>query len=351
MDVQKNLVNTIIRFKHDLDRIPELGWNEKKTSEYIVSQLGDEYLWKEQTAIVYTLGDGPSVFFRAELDALATTEGIKHVCGHSAHLAALMGAYLYFRQYPPHAKVHFFFQPCEEGYPSGAKKIADTYPFFKDCKFGFAFHTYPSDEPGILMNPVMASGDYVEIDVRGQGTHIKNKYQFCRGDVAVAASELLLELNRSTFSDALINIGVFSAGESPNSIAGAAKLAGDVRALTIQGKAKVIAFLKEKMEQMREKYPRISFTEKYYDGYPLFKNNSHLLVRAQSIFSITKEIRTFATEDFSLYPIPTLFLLIGTGLNTELHEIDYVVPDTVLSLLFSHWITLGESLEKIMMIE
>lgn len=266
------MFNKILKFKKEIELHPELAWTEFHTQEYIETQLGKPY-WKEKTALVYKLGIGEKkIYFRAELDALNTTSGVLHVCGHSSHSAALMGAYLSLKKEPPKDKtIYFVFQPSEESFPSGAKYITERFPEIFSCHQGFAFHAYPHLEKGEIVGIDHAAGDYIEIEVFGKNIHIRNKNNRNeKDDALIQASKLLLELNGSSFFDAIINIGTFEGGETPNSIAGYAKLTGDVRSRTNKSMIEAKEFVQSVVKKYEAKLT-------YYTGFPTITNDKTLL--------------------------------------------------------------------------
>ena len=58
-------------------------------------------------------------------------------------------------------------------------------------------------------------------------------------------------------------------------------------------------------------------------------------------------IKSFGTEDFSLYLTPKIFLLIGTGGKVKLHSDDFDVSDRVVQEIFNNWIKLINNVKKI----
>jgi len=339
-------MNLITR-KQTLEKLAELGWQEEKTRDYIKRELKDAPVWEEKTALIYSIGKGIPVFFRAELDGLQTTAGVKHVCGHAAHLASLMGAYEHFKNAPPPGfQIYFVFQPCEEGFPSGAQFITDSFPEIKKCRMGFAFHAFPSEKAGELINPLFASGDYFEITLQGKGTHIKNKYLPETTDTLLLASKLAQIINKAKSKQFLINVGTLTAGETPNSIAGKASLTGDVRALTKKARSQAEQWLRTQIKKLQQTTP-IDISLRYSTVYPVLKNNNQSIIRLKKLLPIKESVTSFATEDFSLYPTEKVFLLIGSGSRHDLHEVLFTLPDDVLVTLYSYWVTLGEHLEEI----
>ena len=103
------LAPELIRLRQRLHRFPELGNREVKTAALIeeeLHKLGIETRRLTETAILGCLRcteDGPTVAFRADMDALPLTEatgapyaslnpGVTHACGHDVHMTALLGA-------------------------------------------------------------------------------------------------------------------------------------------------------------------------------------------------------------------------------------------------------------------
>ena len=111
-----------------LHTIPEKALEEHETTAYIKRVCAD-YPVKlidigMDTGAVYYLDAGrkETVGLRADIDALPTERGPKHLCGHDAHAATLLGAVHYLcaaRDELPY-NVLFIFQPAEEG-TRGAK--------------------------------------------------------------------------------------------------------------------------------------------------------------------------------------------------------------------------------------
>ena len=344
----KKYLEKISGFKKDLDKLAEISWKEEKTKKYIIKKLGGDFCWSKKTALIYKLGNGPAVFFRAELDALNTANGPKHVCGHSAHLAALMGAYLHFRNNPPeNCAFYFIFQASEESYPSGAEFITKNFFPIRKCKIGFAFHVSPEFLPGEIINPVFGSGDYFEIKISSSGGHVKDKNSLIGQDAILAASRLIEDINSKKSDDFIINIGTIKGGEAANKIAGSAILTGDVRALTSLSRNNAYKWLKNICAGNQLKNRLIKINLQYWRGYPVLKNSQKFLKKIKPILNIKKNYESFGAEDFSLYPAAKIFLLIGSGGKAMLHSDDFGVSDEIAEIIFNNWIKIGENLNKI----
>lgn len=345
MDDIKDL---IIKLRKEIDEYSELAWNETKTSSLILKTLGRSNLvFQEKTALVYKLdfGKTKNIILRSELDALQTVEGARHVCGHSAHTSALIGLYKYIESIDLNLpfNLYFVFQPSEEDFPSGAKYVSEEYFSKKriDIELSIAFHTFPSTKPLEISDTTFASGDYFEIDVNTEATHIKNKNSMNLVDSIGIASEIASKINTTFNENFIINVGVMKGGETPNSLSAKAILKGDIRALLEPNRINAHNFLNELIETSKSKYKYAEINLMLSKYYPVL-NNDDLLIRKlrKSDFVLKEKKHSFATEDFSFLPGRHLFLLVGNGNNIELHDKDYFVPYEVNTALIDKWVEL-----------
>lgn len=344
MDVQRSISIKVAEYKSQIDKIAEIGWNELQTQKYIKIQLGQP-VWEQKTALIYSVGEGTPIFFRAELDGLPTEKGVKHACGHSAHMAALMAAYLYFKTYPVDGfQIYFVFQPAEENYPSGATFINENFPKVSEASLGIAFHVFPDAGEGKLIDPVIASADYFKITLTGKGTHIKNKYQI-KDDVLTIGSQLAVKINKIRSKSGLINIGVFRSGKVANRISGESILEGDIRSLNEETRLS----LKNKLDQLVDSTKKDGVEIEYFfnRGYELLKNTKQIVKRVNRFMPVKSSLVSYASEDFSLYKSNKLFLLVGTGSQIELHESDFEVSVKVAKKIFDYWILVGNNLKQL----
>lgn len=153
----------LIAFRRELHRHPELSGEEVKTARTIVAALQQlnpdrilTQLGGHGVAAVFDSGtDGPTVLFRAELDALPIEEindiewsscvpGTSHVCGHDGHMTMLLALGRMLSRNPvAKGRVILMFQPAEED-GSGAKAVVAD-PAYKDIQadWAFAIHIEP----------------------------------------------------------------------------------------------------------------------------------------------------------------------------------------------------------------
>ena len=190
------LQDTIVSFRRDLHRIPEVGTQLPLTQAYIRKVLEGWGLSYTLSATHSTLwGDiegslpGKTVLLRADMDALpiqeatglpfaSQHEGKMHACGHDAHAAMLLGAIrvLLDNRAQLRGRVRFLFQADEEAV-SGAK-FAVKEGAMEGVDAAFGCHTgnllgpdIPSGTLAVKPGNAMASADYLFLTVRGKGCH------------------------------------------------------------------------------------------------------------------------------------------------------------------------------------
>ena len=146
--INRDLLNKVIQWRHEIHQNPELSNREFKTAEKVALHLQNLGI-EVQTGVAPTgvVGilkgkkPGKVLALRADMDALPVSEdnelpyrskvkaifsgqesGVMHACGHDTHVAILMGVAEYLAQNNDfYGTVKFIFQPAEEGPPQGEK--------------------------------------------------------------------------------------------------------------------------------------------------------------------------------------------------------------------------------------
>jgi amidohydrolase len=180
--------------RRELHRHPELSGEEVQTARTIAGALEPMSptriltgLGGHGVAAIFDSGtDGPTVLFRAELDALPITErndipwssqvpGKSHVCGHDGHMTMLLAlGRMISRQPVAKGRVVLMFQPAEED-GSGAKAVVAD-PAYQEIQpdWAFAIHIEPgrpfgyvSSCPGLINCASLG----LEIKLTGKTAH------------------------------------------------------------------------------------------------------------------------------------------------------------------------------------
>lgn len=155
--------DTFYQIRRELHQHPELSGHEARTARFVEDKLQAFH----PTKVIRHVGghgllveyffseDGPTVLFRADMDAVAVQEpddiphhsqtpGVAHKCGHDGHTTILLRFARMLSERPlPKGRVLLLFQPAEDN-GSGSKAVLDTkvLDYYKIDK-AFALHNIP----------------------------------------------------------------------------------------------------------------------------------------------------------------------------------------------------------------
>lgn len=265
-------LESLIKVRRDLHRIPELGFKEFKTQAYLLDylkQFQNDRLeiktWK--TGIfVKIAGRNPkkTIGYRADIDGLPITEatglefrslheGQMHACGHDFHMSIAIGLITHFVKNPIDDDLLFIFQPAEEG-PGGAEPMlkTDVMAEWKPDMI-IALHIAPEYPVGTIATReglLFANTSELFIDLEGKGGHAAYPHQ--TNDMIVAACALVTQLqsivarNVDPLDSAVVTIGKITGGTVQNIIAETARIEGTIRTLSVESMVKV----KERIEAL-----------------------------------------------------------------------------------------------------
>lgn len=251
-------MTTFTQIRRDLHRIPEPGFQEFKTQQYLldyIATLPQNHLeirtWRTGI-LVYIHGSAPKRRFgyRADMDGLPIVEqtsydfqseheGYMHACGHDLHMTIGLGVVTHFATHQMTDDLVVIFQPAEEG-PGGAKpmlaseELADWMP---DQMIGL--HVAPEYPVGTIATRagiLFANTSELFIDLIGTGGHAA--YPHKANDMVVAGCQLVGQLqtiiarNINPLDSAVVTIGKVEGGTKQNIIAERARLEGTIRTLS-----------------------------------------------------------------------------------------------------------------------
>ena len=253
----KQILSEVIRWRRDLHRIPEIGFELNQTKAYIWNVLSGFGLAPEEIgggiiADIKGTGPGMTVALRADMDALpvaeetglefASVNGNMHACGHDAHSAALLGtAKLLLRHKKDFSGcVRFIFQPAEE-LGTGAKRMieAGVLDGVDEILGAHVGGICKADAPGVISfksGRTMSCMDRFIIEVRGAGAHGSAPEKAI--DPIVAASNIVTALQTivsrelDPIDSAVVSVCRFHAGNAFNVIPDSVQIEGTIRAFT-----------------------------------------------------------------------------------------------------------------------
>ena len=357
------LYPTIVKWRHDFHRNPELQYELPKTAAKVADLLRsfgcDEVVEGVGKSGVVGVIHGQVdtsrrvIGLRADMDALPIHEksdvlyksevpGLMHACGHDGHTAMLLGAAQYLcetRNFDGKAAV--IFQPAEEG-GAGAKAMIDDglVTRFNIDEF-YGIHNMPGIETGkfaIRPGPLMASADRFKIILTGKGGHAAMPHLAV--DTTLVAAQILVNLNlivsRSIdpLKRVVVTAGTFKTDSSAlNVIANTVELEGSVRSLDEDMRDLV----QERLHQVAEGTAaanQCEITIEYERGYPITDNDEEATQHAISVASSVSEVDTdtppiMPSEDFAymLMEKPGAFIFLGNGDSQMLHNPEYIFDD------------------------
>ena len=338
----------IIQTRRDLHRIPETAFNEEKTAHYLADALKGLDMDVETgiaargiVALMKTGKPGPTILFRADMDALPLSEatglpfssthaGVMHACGHDAHMAMVLGTALVLNELKEGlcGNIKFLFQPAEEG-PGGAKPMIEAGVMQNPTvDYAFGCHVWP-DIPegsvGIVSGPFMAAMDRFDIKIIGKGGHGAMPHECVDalevGTQVVNALQRMVSRHSDPLEPAVVTVGTFNAGTAFNIIPGEAILSGTTRTFSD-------AVWEQWEESMRKIVNNVcaamgaDVEMTYTQGYPVTVNDADMtdLVKkcAEKVVgpdNILTPRKTMGGEDFSFFlrEAQGAYFALGTG--------------------------------------
>lgn len=342
-----------VNIRRDLHQIPELGFQEFKTQQYIlnyIATLPQERIqiktWK--TGIfVRVLGTAPTktIGYRADMDGLpideqtdvpfrSTHEGRMHACGHDMHMAIALGVLTYVVHHPIRDDMLFIFQPAEEG-PGGALPMLESdemKQWMPDMIL--ALHIAPEYPVGTIATKeglLFANTSELFIDLIGKGGHAAFPHE--TKDMVVAASALIMQLqtvvsrNVNPLDSAVITIGKLTSGTVQNVIAERARLEGTIRTLSPEAMEKVKGRIEAIVRGIEVAYDceaHIDYGAMYYQVYNDEKLTNEFMqfVEKETNVRLIRCQEAMTGEDFGymLARIPGFMFWLGVQSPFGLHH-------------------------------
>ena len=248
--------DSLVALRRDFHRHPELSLQEHRTAEIIAERLHAAQLEVRTgiggTGVLGILhGDKPgrTIAWRADIDALPLTElldapftsstsGVMHACGHDGHTAIgiTLAEILAARRADLPGTAVFIFQPAEEVF-GGAKPMIEAgvlgNPHVEEI-YGLHLTTQtPAGHVTVRPGPSMASADFFDVEVQGQGGH--GAYPHLSVDPITVAANILLGMQNLVSREvaaqepSVLTVGQIVAGTKHNIIPATATMRGSLR--------------------------------------------------------------------------------------------------------------------------
>ena len=267
-------MNPFVQIRRDLHQIPELGFKEFKTQEYLLDYLlslphGRIQFKKWETGIfVKVNGTNPTqmIGYRADIDGLPIVEETEvpfkskhetemHACGHDFHMSIALGVLTHFVKHPIRDDLLFIFQPAEEA-PGGAEPMLKS-DVMKEWwpDMIMALHIAPEYPVGTIAlkeGLLFANTSELFIDFKGKGGHAARPH--LTNDMTIAACTLVTQLqsivsrNIDPLDSVVITVGKIASGTVQNIIPETARLEGTIRTFSdetmVQVKQRILDMVK-----------------------------------------------------------------------------------------------------------
>jgi len=355
-------------WRRDLHRHPEISGEESETAQRVQALLHSAGADRIVTGlgghgvagIFESREPGPTLMFRAELDALPIEEisdaphrssipGKAHLCGHDGHMAILAAlARGLSRQRPQRGRAVLLFQPAEETGAGAAAVVAD--PKFREIApdFVFALHNLPGTKFGkvaLIEGPVSCASRGMRIALTGKTAHASMPETGTSPVNAVSRlMPALTDLGPGGPMDegfSLVTITHARIGEPAFGIAPAhGEIWATLRTLTDAGMDAIVAKA-ELLAKEAAQESGLSLDISYNDIFPHCENApeavAHLrrALDAEGVPHDRGDLPMRPSEDFGHLGAnaPAAMFFLGAGENhAALHNPDYDFPDDLIAI-------------------
>ena len=360
-------LESLIRFRKELHKNPELSGKEIETSKRIVSFL-DQYPPDEMQTNVGGTGiiavykgaeEGKSILFRCELDALPIKETnsfehksvkntISHKCGHDGHMAILCGlATELHHQRPEKGNIILLFQPAEEN-GSGAEKVTNDDNFKKyKPDYVFALHNLP----GFDKNQIVVKDGTFSCAVKSMIIRLKGKIAHAAEpengiNPALAIASIIQKFDEKNQLDktkpnfSILTPVYSSLGEKAYGVsAGKGEVHFTIRCQTNEEMEKLSKELENLTEEIAKNH-QLEYKIKWTESFQANENNAdanNFIKNASKILGLNvleKDTPFSWGEDFGLFTQLYNGAMFGLGAGKDspaLHHSDYDFPDEIIS--------------------
>ncbi len=351
MAAANTLRDELIARRRDFHQHPELAFEEVRTASIIVDELRKLGITAIQTGIATTgvvamlegAQDGPTVLYRADMDALPIQEentfdfvskvpGVMHACGHDGHIAIALGVAKLMARHRDRiaGRIKFVFQPGEEGAGGALKMISEGVLDDPEPDVSLGLHLWTplaTGTVGVAEGAVMSGSSVFEITIRGSGGHGAMPHTTidpvaCSGQLITALHTIVGRKMDAMAGAVVLSVtGVRTSSYTHNIIPETVEITGTFRTFN--------AYTSEMLEQhirgvsvaVCESVGCVADVRIRHLTIPVV--NHHVVTeRVQHVFgrllgaeALDTTARTMASEDMSYFmdDIPGMYFFVGAG--------------------------------------
>lgn len=383
------IAEEVTAYRHAMHENPQTAFEEFFASDLIAKKLNEWGVYHERgiavTGIVATIEgetntSGRAIALRADMDALDILEaenkphmskipGKMHGCGHDGHTAMLLGAAKYLNENRNFdGKVHFIFQPAEEGRGGAIQMIEEKLFERFPCDAVFGLHNWPDLPKGTFATragPIMAASDRFELLILGRGGHAALPHLSIDpikiGAKIVEELQTLIKDSTDPTETAVLTITNFKAGTGAfNVIPESAHLSGTLRSFDPKLRKSLKKQIKDLSSNIAKSYGakvQLEFDPGGYDPTVNTADETALCLDvARKIFAdknVNDSIEPcMGAEDFGamLQARPGCYVMMGQGEKDRksnhsqgLHTPQYDFNDGIIASGIEYWASLVEA--------
>lgn len=372
----------LIHYRRELHKIPEICFNEYKTSSYIKNELnllGIDYKEIASTGIVAFIKgkENTIIAFRADMDGLAIEEknefeyksqhqGFMHACGHDFHMAILLAIANHYSKIKAPCNIMLIFQPAEEGGGGALKMLSENiFSYFGKPNFIFGLHVNPSfeyDQIAYAPGAAWAGSCEFEIELSSKGGHGAEPHNST--DLLYVFSlfysgiQGLLSRKKDIKDLALITIGKLKGFEIPNVLSSNCLIGGTFRFFSETIYRFLGSSICNYLDSLKVVYD-FNYFYREKSVYPPLINDENLSENFYNLildlnsdnFKIQKVSSVMISEDYSYFlkQIPGIYFFLGvkTSENQKLHTADFNPDERALKTGFELYRTIVENYKRL----
>lgn len=354
LEEANRIKDELITIRRDLHEHPELGFEEKRTSEKIkefLTKEGIPYVEVAKTGVCGIIkgekkDNNKVIGLRADMDALPIQDkkvcsysskvpGKMHACGHDAHTTILLGVARILNKNKRlfGGCVKLFFEPAEEtvgGAPFMIKEGVLENPRV-DAIVGL--HVTEDLDYGkirIKSGVVNAASNPYKIKIKGRGGHGAAPHTTI--DPIVIASNVVMALQTivsreiAPVNPSVITVGSINGGTAQNVIPEEVEITGIIRTLTKEDREYVVRRFKELVTGICRGM-RGECDIYIEEGYPCLYNNATMVERVKYVGKellgvenvVEQKHPSMGVESFAFFAMErtSAFYYLGTGNRTK----------------------------------
>lgn len=350
LDEANKIKDELITIRRDLHEHPELGFEEKRTSDKVkrfLAKEGISYIEVAKTGVCGIIkgekdDNNRVIGLRADMDALPIQDkkvcsysskvpGKMHACGHDAHTTILLGVarILNRNKHLFGGAVKLFFEPAEETIGGAPFMIKEGVLDNPKVDVIVGLHVTEDLDCGkirIKGGVVNAASNPYKIRIKGRGGHGAAPHTTI--DPIVIASNVVMGLQTivsrevAPVNPSVITVGSINGGTAQNVIPEEVEITGIIRTLTKEDRAYVVRRVRELVTGIC-KGMRAECDIYIEEGYPCLYNDDTMVNRVKYVGEtllgkeniMEQKHPSMGVESFAFFAMErsSAFYYLGTG--------------------------------------